>query len=1060
MQGRSAVVHVHSGDTGKGATSGIINALSGIIGHKRLEQFASEVSGHQGLLNLLDVRCEDPTAWSGTRGIRGGVLSASVHERRERFGANRLMRHQKKTFMTFVKESVEDDRTLQLLIGSAVLSVVLGMTTSEYREGTIDRSTGLVEGAAIFLSVFIVVTLSALNNYKKQEQFSHVIEREDQSRQLVLVWRYESASGGELMLRPMEVHVEDVVVGDVVQISAGMELTFDAILFDNRYVVCDECSVTGESEEIIKDLQRDPFLISGSSILDGSSEAVAVVCAVGEHSFAGEIAMAIHGTEKKNTPLQDQLEALAGKIGKYGLLAAILTLAALFLKEAYLILVHASPFSPMKFFGNLTTAIAIVVVAVPEGLPLSVAISLAYSMRRMLQDGNLVRHLAACETMGGATVLCTDKTGTITSPDMKLVRVFFEGRSYLRRGNAPNGTVSRNEAFVKLPSTHSALRLMECVVASALDPELGRARSRTGEALMQLGSNLCVVADDGRVTPFYYDFEPLLAIMRDNSSFVRFPFSSLQKKCTTVLRLPNGVSRVYVSGAPEVLLEECRNVVVENGRLEPLDKTRRVYYEGILREYAQAGLRTVCCAYGDVDSFEGAGKAYGMPPAPPNVPLNFLVLLALEEAIRPEVPGSLEMCFRAGLRVILITGDATLTAVNIASRCGLLSLVRPHYRNACNGSFSSLQDLDALIVEGYVMDGAEFRALKDEELIEKCIQKLCVLARATPLDKKRVLRLLKCHDPLAVVAVTGDGTNDAPALKTSDVGFAMNTGSDVAKRASDIVLLDNNFAGMVKATMWGRNVKDNIRKFLQFQLTVNCVACLVAFTGVLINEKNMSPLKPVQLLWLNLIMDTLAALALATELPCESALLSRPPEPRHASVILPSMWFQMATQGSFQFLSQIYMLSYGYQHFKTQNSSEMVRNDSPTMEYFGPKHLSIVFNVFVLMQVMNFFNARLLNRDESFFGRWGDSSALLLIVTLIVVLQVFIVQYGGRLMSTVPLTASDWLFCVVYASGSLVVSAIARWWWWNVLHSDGGFAAHWARRCFGFLHSPISEKRM
>ncbi|RNF26055.1 putative calcium-transporting ATPase [Trypanosoma conorhini] len=1064
MQGGQIAVPICSANTREGAEDDLIAALPGIIGHKRIEQFNSEVAGHQGLLRLLDVHCEDPTAWSNTPGVRGGVLATSVPERRARFGANRLPRSPKKSFMSFAKEAVESDRILQLLIGSAILSILLGMTTPDYREGKVDVSTGWVEGAAIFLSVFIVVVLGALNNYKKQEQFSQVLEREDQTRQLVLVWRYETAPDGEPLLRPREIHNEDVVVGDLVQISAGMELTFDAILFDNRHVVCDECSVTGESEEVVKDLHRDPFLISGSSILDGSSDAVAVVCAVGENSFAGEIAMTIHSTEKRNTPLQDQLEVLAERIGTIGLLAAVLTFTALFLKEGYRIVVYGSPFFAMKFFENLTTAIAIVVVAVPEGLPLSVAISLAYSMRRMLQDGNLVRHLAACETMGGATVLCTDKTGTITSPDMKLARVFFQGRSYARAEDASNGIMASHDAIVTLSSPRSAAHLMECVAASALDPELGRARSRTGEALMQLKSSMSVVAEDGRITPFSYDEEPLLAIMRDTSSCVRFPFSSLQKKSTTVLKLPNGVCRVYVSGAPEMVLAACQNVVAENDRLAPLNDARRAYYTTILKDYAQAGLRTVCCAYGDINPLEEAVGLSGMPLTPPNVPLTFLVLIALEEAIRPEVPRSLELCARAGLRVVMITGDSTLTAINIASRCGLLALERPSGFATCHSSSSpcspaSLQAVDALIAEGYVLSGTEFRSLKDEELLDKFMRNLCVLARATPLDKKRVLHLLKLLNPLAVVAVTGDGTNDAPALKTSDVGFAMNTGSDVAKRASDIVLLDDNFAGMVKATMWGRNVKDNIRKFLQFQLTVNCVACLIAFSGALMNEQNMSPLKPVQLLWLNLIMDTLAALALATELPSESTLLSRPPESRNTPVILPSMWFQVATQGGFQFLTQIHLLLTGNKHFKTKHAAEGLPNTFPVMEHFGPKHLSIVFNVFVLMQVMNFFNARLLNRDETFFGRWGDSSGLLLIVSLIVVLQVCIVQYGGRLMSTVPLTTHEWMVCIGYASTSLVVGAISRWWWWKAPRGEGGGTAHWARWRLENLRSPSTEKR-
>ncbi|KAH9578307.1 hypothetical protein LSM04_001533 [Trypanosoma melophagium] len=1061
-------------------------SLANMIGHKRTEQFITEVGGHAGLLQLLNVHCEDSlsllrnstnnttsngnitnttttTTTTTTSGksmivgdggvsavMRGGVLATSVVERRRMYGANRLPRTPKKSVWQFVKESVEEDRILQLLIGSAILSIVLGLTTPDYREGKVDVSTGWVEGAAIFVSVFIVVALSALNNYKKQEQFSRVVEREDQSRSPVLVWRYEVEYETKTVLKAMEVRTEDIVVGDVVQISPGMELYFDAILFDNRHVVCDECNVTGESEEVIKDLHNDPFLISGSSILDGSSDAVAVVCAVGESSFSGEIAMTIQETEKKNTPLQDQLEVMAERIGKFGLAAAILTFVALFLKETYFVLLYGSPFFAMKFFENLTTAIAIVVVAVPEGLPLSVAISLAYSMRRMLQDGNLVRHLAACETMGGATVFCTDKTGTITCPNMKMARVFYEGHSYEREEENFAGVNRGSDVLLTPSSKKSAIKLMECIAANALDPELGKPRNKTAEALMQVGSSISLKDEKGYFSSFSYDVNPLLTVMRDTSLCTRFPFSSLQKMSTTVIKLPNGILREYVSGAPEIVLNKCQNIIIGDEMFEPLNMEQRTRFDNVLRAYAQAGLRTVCCAYGDVRS-----TGPDMPLTPPNTPLNFLALIALEEVIRPEVPRSIEACSRAGLRVIMITGDAALTAINIAYRCGLMKIVDNLENGRCmeNEQYPSSSAAEMLIKNGYVMDGSIFRSLSDDDLLSGYISRICVLARATPLDKKRILKLLKIYDPLAVVAVTGDGTNDAPALKMSDVGFAMNSGSDVAKRASDIVLLNDNFAGMVKATMWGRNVKDNIRKFLQFQLTVNFVACIVSFFGALMNEQNLSPLKPVQLLWINLIMDTLAALALATELPSESTLLSRPPEPRDAPVILPSMWFHVFTQGSFQLISQIYLLAAGHRFFAAEEKPHLLSSPSQSIEHFGSKHLCITFNIFVLLQVMNFFNARLLDRTESFFERFGDSSGLFKIVSTIVFLQICIVQYGGRFMSTVPLNLHEWGFCVFYASGSLIVGAISRWWWWNfaaAASSSSGFRdgiwSIWRRR--------------
>ena len=359
----------------------------------------------------------------------------------------------------------------------------------------------------------------------------------------------------------------------------------------------------------------------------------------------------------------------------------------------------------------------------------------------------------------------------------------------------------------------------------------------------------------------------------------------------------------------------------------------------------------------------------------------------IEEPLRAEVPEAIAICKQAGIKVIMLTGDSVTTATRIAQKCNMLS--DPN---------------------GIVLDGPQFRRMDDDEVV-RLLPNLCVLARATPLDKLRVVNCLK-WDPMQVVAVTGDGTNDAPALKAADVGFAMNSGSDIAKRASDIVLLDDNFVGMVKATMWGRNVRDNIRKFLQFQLTVNLAACVVAFVGAVINSQNLSPLKPVQLLWLNLIMDTLAALALATELPSDG-LLQKAPESKGTPIITRNMLISIGLQSSCQLVIQMFLLLFAHRSFEVQ--------------YFGDYHLTLVFNCFVLLQVFNFFNARLLHGESRLFENWNKSMVLLYIVLSIVVAQVLLVQKGGRFMSTVPLTVGAWIFCSVVGSVSLLIGFVVRY---------------------------------
>ncbi|KPA76668.1 putative calcium-transporting ATPase [Leptomonas pyrrhocoris] len=1170
------------------ASNGYVK-LSDMIGHKRVDVLTKEHHGPGGLLAELGVRGsplgtsvdlnspEQRRAALQRREV--GILVNSALSRQVRYGVNVLPEPPRETIFQFIRESIQDDRVVQILLGAAVVSMVLGMTTPDFRTGEVDLSTGWIEGAAIFASVFIVTAVNAVNNYRKQEQFAAVMRAEDAARRPITTWRYvplhTSPSSDGLACVAMELPSSEIVVGDVVQVSSGMQLTFDAVLLESfGPIITDESSVTGENDDVLKQVLTDPFLISGSSVLDGSAEGMALVCAVGSNSFSGEIAMSIQTTEKTNTPLQDQLEVMADVIGKFGVAAAVVTFVSLLVKELFMYFAYGTQLYAMRFFENLTTAIAIVVVAVPEGLPLSVTISLAYSMRLMLKDGNLVRHLAACETMGGATVLCTDKTGTLTAPTMRVKQVFLAAVTYARdcageessaafavdsRGvprpqphphasrllpvglhrdaaavfggnKATNG--ARPSIVVPLPASTVQL-LLDCIAANAIDPEVGKATNKTSEALLQLCHMLSCTSDAAtaqELQSFCHTRDRMLAVLQDPSRCRRHLFSSHSKMSLCMLRLatPNasgsstggGRTRLYTTGAAEVILARCTLYVNDHGNPVPLTAEMHACYERTMTQYAESGLRAVCCAYRDVQGH--AESALWNPPqvqqrsgtaAPCDGDFCMIGMVGLEEDVRPEVPGAMAQCVGAGLRVIMITGDATLTAINIARRCGLLrhsgsptsvtatspTMSWSHYHRtpsptglstavgllpaafvdantnpvdsnsdaavfvnasplgygdggsgnpagvlASDGAFGRTAwavqsppphaSPQQLLDGGFALDGPTFRQLSDAELLERHIPHIRVLARATPMDKKRLLHLLRQLDSNAVIAMTGDGTNDAPALKLSDVGFAMNGGSDVAKRASDIVLLSDNFIGMVKATMWGRNVKDNIRKFLQFQLTVNFAACIVSFCGAILSEQNMSPLKPVQLLWLNLIMDTLAALALATELPCEAMLLSRPPEPKDTPIIVPSMWFQVGFQSTFQLVSQLFLLSWGKSLVSRESHGRSTSTTVTTAAgavvsgevAFNEAHICFVFNTFVWMQIFNFFNARLLHRNEGFFANWADSSVLLIIVSVIVVLQVAIVEFGGKIMSTVPLTAHEWFWSVCIASITLPVGALAR----------------------------------
>lgn len=922
------------------ATVGDASEWAQMVGYKNSGTLAS-AGGIRGLAEKLESHLDR------------GVETSRVPQQQHLHGKNKLPDIELESFLDMVKETLSD-KTMLILIGAAVISLFLGMFTPDPRTGEVDRTTGWIEGAAILISVAIVTVVSAVNNFQKQKQFAQLSEAETVAN--VAVVRDGQVS---------EIANEEVVVGDVVVIYSGMSLSFDAIMFEGTGFTTDESSVTGENDDVHKDVGADPFLLSGTHIIDGC-DGLALVVAVGQQSFSGAIAMATRET-KRDTPLQEQLTVMADTIGRFGLAAAVFTFVTLAFKELWVVFMHGGKLYAMKFFENLTTAVAIVVVAVPEGLPLSVTLSLAYSMKQMLADMNLVRHLAACETMGGATCICTDKTGTLTSNDMTVASIFCQGAEIAVTENSP---ISLGNEVTR--------RITDCIALNYGDT-FG---NKTAHALLKLCERMQI--------PIGYD-----AIAMANSlprgTYQRFAFSSLRKRGSVIVsqqRQPNTTEYVhthYVIGAAELILQKCTSSF-QDGQRSPLTVESKTQLERVVESFAGRGWRTLLLAFSDRTT-----SWSNLPRVAPEDPLTLLAVVGIVEPLRAEVAGAIGTCISAGIRVRMVTGDHLATAISIAKSCGILE--------------------PSDDPEKVAITGAQFREKTDAELIDNVLPTMQVLARATPLDKKRLVELLT-KDPTAVVAVTGDGTNDAPALKAADVGFAMNSGSDISKKASDIVLLNDNFVGVVKAVMWGRNVRDNIRKFLQFQLTVNAVACIVAFLGALINTQNLSPLKPVQLLWLNLIMDTFAALALATELPSASFLLSRNPEPRTNGIINREMIFNIVTQASFQLCVQLLLLAFGHRLWG--------------LPYFDDVHVTMVFNVFVLMQVFNFFNARLLGGNMTLTSNLSQSHTLLYIVFVICVLQVAIVQRGGKFMSTVPLSREQWVWCVSIAATSLPVGAWSR----------------------------------
>eukprot|EP00210_Caulerpa_lentillifera_P003791 g3621.t2 len=795
---------------------------------------------------------------TGIESNESGQAKITIHDRGVAFGTNTAKQVDPKSFFALVLEQIEDPIIILLII-AATVSTILGLTIKEERE-----EGGWIDGVAIWVAVFVVAFVGAANDYQKDQQFRKLNAEKDVFDVTVI------RDGNEGLVKNTE-----LVVGDILVLNTGDRVTADGILFYNNDLVIDEASLTGESEPIKKRLDRDPFCRSGTQVTDGSGRIL--IIAVGEHSEWGQTLALVTG-ETDETPLQEKLGALAVAIGKLGMFVGVASFIVLTVRW---IVDHSGfPLSkindegPIQFF---LFAITIVVVAVPEGLPLAVTISLAYSMRKMMKDNNFVRVLSACETMGGATAICSDKTGTLTENRMTVVAGWFHDM-YFRN------TPKKEELIPEVMNliTENASLNSKAFLIIEDNGEVQFVGNRTECALLMMARTWDV--DYRQVRSTY-----------ENQMVKVYGFSSAKKMASIIVR-QEGVLRLYNKGAAEMVLQHCTHYIAQNGSRDEIDSNKRNDLMRTIEEMATQGLRTLALTYTDLnpDEFnlgpnnepldESINGKRGFTE-PPEEDLVLMAIVGIKDPVRQEVPEAVEKCKKAGIFVRMVTGDNIFTAQHIARECGILT-----------------QD-------GIAMEGPDFRrrAEHDSENLKKELPQLQVLARSSPTDKHTLVSMLRSLGE--VVAVTGDGTNDAPALKESDVGLAMGiAGTEVAKEAADIVIMDDNFSSIVKAVLWGRSVFSNIRKFLQFQLTVNVVALAVAFIAAMVGGE--TPLNVLQLLWVNLIMDTLAALALATENPTPD-LLDEKPHGRNEPLISPPMAKHILLQSAYQ-LVVIFIILYAF----------------------------------------------------------------------------------------------------------------------------------------------------
>ncbi|XP_065196137.1 plasma membrane calcium-transporting ATPase 4-like [Sycon ciliatum] len=1037
-----------------GATTRQLRQLMEHRGKEGRSHIDSDFGGSASLLEALQV--------DSNSGLKAEDTS-ELERRRAVFGANVIPARPPKTYIELAIEAAKDP-TLIVLTAAGVISLILGVTLEE------DKSVGWIEGFAIFIAVVVVINVTAFNDYTKEKQFRG-LQEQIESDQRFSVLRSEQV---------IQLVTSEIVVGDIALFKYGDKMPADGVVLQSNDVMIDESSLTGEAMLVRKSVEKDPMLLSGTQVMEGSGSML--VTAVGLNSQSGIIFQLLTGVKApaglagevdaddaegadkgkglykdrgipdevrkrhKSAPgdeeeggdegegegkatdededsgstksvLQNKLTSMAVRIARFGTAAAIIAVLVLLLRfsiEEFGVKGRAwdKKKDPSIIVHAFVTGITVLVVAIPEGLPLAVTISLAYSVKKMLVDNNLVRHLHACETMGNATVICSDKTGTLTTNRMTVVRAYLAGRMF-----------SENISSSEIPKLISDL-LPDCIAVNSSYTSKILPPEREGGFPKQVGSTTECAMLGFVNNQMGKSFETIRKEHPVESFTKVFTFNSDRKSMSTVIPIENGGFRLFCKGASEIL-EKCSQAVAFDGGFTPLAaRDHTEIRSNVVETMASNGLRTICLAYRDftredVEGLKSLRSAASLEAAAADGDddegpfdnedmvvshLTCLGIVGIEDPVRPEVPAAIKVCSRAGITVRMVTGDNEKTAQAIATKCGILKPKEGHVVLTGKEFNKKVRNADGNV---------------DQALLDKVWPNLRVLARSSPADKFTLVGGIiksKLSKTREVVAVTGDGTNDGPALKRADVGFAMGiAGTDVAKEASDIILTDDNFTSIVKAVMWGRNVYDSISKFLQFQLTVNVVAVLVALICVFAIKE--TPLTAVQLLWVNLIMDSFASLALATEPPVPE-LLNRKPYGRTKPLITRSIFRSIAGHSIYQITVMLVLVFAGNTLFDIDNGIGRELRAPAT------QHFTIVFNVFVLMQIFNEINSRKIHGERNVFEGFFDNLIFVFIFILTLIVQVIITEFGGIAFRTTHLSAQQWMWCIFLGCSELVINQI------------------------------------
>lgn len=885
--------------------------------------------------------------------IINGLNDQEVLASRQKYGENLLTPPTKEPMWKRFITKFEDPLIIILLV-AGILSIAISFY--EYY-GLHEGTEVFFEPVGIFIAILLATGMAFFFEEKANKAFSVLNQVNDEEPVEVI------RNGNTTQITKQE-----VVVGDIVRLNTGSEVPADGSLLQAISLNIDESSLTGEpichKSTHETDFDKEAtfptnYVLRGTKVMEGHG--LFRVEKIGDNTENGKVFVASQIDNSVKTPLTEQLERL-GKLITW----ASYTIAALILIARIIMFFSNFSFDWVRFLQYLLDSIMIcvtlIVVAVPEGLPMAVTLSLAYSMRRMLKTNNLVRKMHACETMGATTVICTDKTGTLTQNQMRVSEMAIDRET----------------------EEHKALAREAIAVNSTASLDFSDDHHPTALGNPTEGALLLWLNDQG------YDYRQL----RTEAEVIdELPFSTERKCMGTLVRsaqLP-GKTILYIKGATDIIRNYCSSIM-GNRSWDEISNQLLTWQNQAMRTLGFA-----CMLIDDENLHEGVIPTILDTIKQTGKGLTFQGIVAISDPVRKEVPAAVRECLDAGIDVKIVTGDTPGTAKEIGRQVGLWTE----------------KDCDNCVITG-----PEFEALSDEEL-SKRVNNLKIIARARPMDKKRLVEALQAQHQ--VVAVTGDGTNDAPALKAAHVGLSMGDGTNVAKEASDITIIDNSFRSIGRAVMWGRSLYQNIQRFILFQMTVNVAACLIVLAGALMGTQ--SPLTVTQMLWVNLIMDTFAAMALAS-LPPSKDVMRDKPRNRKSFIINPAMTRLIIGVGCLFFVILLTLL-YMLEHAPIQSMTDFLTWKNMGSQGLTDHELSIFFTLFVMIQFWNMFNARAFATGRSAFHLKG-CKGFGVITLLIFVGQIIIVQCGGRMFNVSPLSLSDWLIIVTSTSVVLWIGEFFR----------------------------------